>query len=143
MKFTIKLETELSWGETRSHEICTLERRTLDASSEDLGLCLADAKSLLKEIQRALLQDQVEEIGEIARVCRFCGTYLAVHDRRQRRIDTLFGRVTVEVLRVRMCMCGLHWISYAESRAFSSDPSLAGPCHARTSTIAGGIGSAP
>ncbi|WP_299870065.1 ISKra4 family transposase [uncultured Roseobacter sp.] len=107
MKFRIKLETEFGWGETRSHEICTLERRTLDASSEDLGLCLADAKSLLKEIQRVLLQDQVEEIGEIARVCRFCGTYLKVHDRRQRRIDTLFGRVTVEVPRVRMCMCGL------------------------------------
>ncbi len=107
MKCRIKLETGFGWGDTRSHEICMLERRTIDASSEDLGLCLADAKSLLKEIQRALLQDQVEEIGEIARVCRFCGTYLTVHDRRQRRIDTLFGRVTVEVPRVRMCMCGL------------------------------------
>ena len=102
MKFRIKLETEFGWGETRSCEICTLERRTLDALSEDLGLCLADAKSLLKEILRALLQDQVEEIGEIARVCRFCRTYLTVHDRRQRRIDTFFGRVTVEVPRVRM-----------------------------------------
>ena len=107
MKFRIKLETEFGWGETRSHEICTLERRTLDASSEYLGLCLADAKSLLKEIQRALLQDQVEEISEIAWVCRFCGTYLSVHDHRRRRIDTLFGRVTVEAPRVRMCMCGL------------------------------------
>ncbi|AEI95557.1 ISKra4-like element ISRli1 family transposase [Roseobacter litoralis] len=107
MKFRIKLETEFGWGETRSHEICTLERRTLDASSEDLGLCLAEAKSLLKEVQCTLLQDQVEEISEIERVCRFCGTYLLVHDRRRRRIDTLFGRVTVEVPRVRMCMCGL------------------------------------
>ena len=107
MKFRIKLETEFGWGETRSHEIYTLERRTVDASNEDLGLCLAKAKSLLKEIQRALLQDQVEEISEIARVCRFCGSYLPVHDRRQRRIDTLFGRVTVDVPRVRICMCGL------------------------------------
>ncbi len=107
MKFRIKLETEFGWGETRSHEICTVERQTLDASSEDLGLCMAEAKSLLKEVQCALLQDQIEEIREIERVCRFCGTYLPVHDRRQRRIDTLFGRVTVDVPRVRMCMCGL------------------------------------
>ncbi len=107
MKFRIKLETEFGWGEVRSHEICAVERRSIDTSEEDLGLCLAEAKSLLKEVQRALLQDQVEEIGEIARVCRFCGTYLPVHDRRQRRIDTLFGRVTVEAPRVRMCMCGL------------------------------------
>lgn len=93
MKFRIKLETEFGWGETRSHQICTLERRTVDASEENLGLCLAEAKSLLKEIQRALLQDQVEEISEIARVCRFCGTYLPVHDRRRQGIDTLLGRV--------------------------------------------------
>ena len=85
MKFRIKLETEFGWGETRSHEICTLERRTVDASEENLGLCLAEAKSLLKEIQRALLQDQVKEISEVTRVCRFCGTYLPVHDRRQRQ----------------------------------------------------------
>lgn len=107
MKFRIKLETEFGWGEMRSHEICTLDRRTVDTLEEDLGLCLAEAKLLLTEIQRALLQDQVEEISEIARVCRFCGTYLPVHDRRQRRIDTLFGRVTVEAPRVRICMCGL------------------------------------
>lgn len=106
MKFKIRLETEFGWGEKRSHEICTLERRSVDASEEDLGLCLVEAKSILNEIQRALLQDQVEEIGEIARVCRFCGTYLPVHDRRRRRIDTLFGRVIVEAPRVRICMCG-------------------------------------
>ncbi len=29
MKFRIMLETEFGWGESRSHEICTLERRTL------------------------------------------------------------------------------------------------------------------
>lgn len=107
MKFKIRLETEFGWGEKRSHEICTLERRSVGSSEEDLGLCLAEAKSLLKEIQRVCLQDQVEEIGEIARVCRFCGTYLPVHDRRQRCIDTLFGRVTVEAPRVQICMCGL------------------------------------
>lgn len=45
--------------------------------------------------------------SSIARVCHFCGTYLTVHDRRQRCIDTLFGRVTVDVPRVRMCVCGL------------------------------------
>ena len=107
MKFKIRLETEFDWGEKRSHEIFTLERRSVDVSEEDLGLCLAEAKSILNEIQRALLQDQVEEISEIARVCRICGTYLPVHDRRKRRIDTLFGRVTVEAPRVRICMCGL------------------------------------
>jgi len=50
---------------------------------------------VLAKIQRILLKDQVEEISEVSRVCRFCGSYLPVHDRGARRIDTLFGRVTV------------------------------------------------
>ena len=57
-------------------------------------------------IQRALLQDQVEEISEVARVWRSCGQCLPIHDRRQRRIGTPFGRATVEAPRVRMCVCG-------------------------------------
>ncbi len=104
MKVCIKIETEFGWGEKRSHELCTVERRAIDATEEDLGLSLAEGKSLLKQIQRALLQDQIEEVSEVARVCRFCGTYLPIHDRRRRQIDTLFGRVTVEVPRIRMCM---------------------------------------
>lgn len=107
MKVRIRIETEFGWGEKRSHELGTVERNAIDASEEDLGLSLAEAKSILKQIQQALLQDQVEEVSEVARVCRFCGTYLPIHDRRQRRIDTLFGRVTVEVPRVQMCMCSL------------------------------------
>lgn len=36
MKFKIKLETEFGWGEKRSYEICTLGRRSVDASEEGL-----------------------------------------------------------------------------------------------------------
>lgn len=54
MKFRIKLETEFGWGETRLHEICAEECRTVDTSAEDLGIRLAEAKSLLKKFQRAL-----------------------------------------------------------------------------------------
>lgn len=107
MKIRIRVETEFGWGETRSHDLGTVERDSIGASDEDFGLSLLEGKSLLTEIQRVLLQEQVEEISEIARVCQFCGSYLAVHDRRERRIDTLFGRITVAVPRVRMCMCGL------------------------------------
>ncbi len=107
MKIRIRVETEFGWGETRSHDLGTVERDSIEASDEDFGLSLAEGKSLLKKIQRVLLRDQVEEISEVSRVCRFCGSYLAVHDRRERHIDTLFGRITVAVPRVRMCMCGL------------------------------------
>jgi len=107
MKIRIRVETEFGWGEKRSRDLGTVERDSVEASEEDFGLSLAEGKSLLKEIQRVLLQEQVEEISEVSRVCRLCGSYLPVHDSRERRIDTLFGRITVAVPRVRMCMCGL------------------------------------
>nr|MDA3857687.1 ISKra4 family transposase [Roseovarius sp.] len=107
MKVRIRIETEFGWGEKRSLEVGSVERRSIDATGEDLGLRLVEAKSILREIQRALLQDQVEEISELAQVCRSCGSYLPIHDRRHRHIDTLFGRIIVDVPRVRVCMCGL------------------------------------
>jgi len=107
VKVRIRIETEFGWGECRSHEIGVIERCCIDASEDGLGISLAEGKSILKEVQRAVLQDQVEEISEVARVCRHCHSYLPVHDRRKRRVDTLFGRVTVKAPRVRMCMCGL------------------------------------
>ena len=107
MKVRIRIETEFGWGECRSHEIGVIERCCIDPSEDGLGISLAEGKSILKEVQRAVLQDQVEEISEVARVCRDCHSYLPVHDRRNRQVDTLFGRVTVQAPRVRMCMCGL------------------------------------
>ena len=73
----------------------------IDPSEDSLGLSHDEGKS----IQQAVLQDQVEELGEVERVCPSCHSYLRVHDRRRRRIDTLFGRVTVEAPRIRLCMC--------------------------------------
>ena len=64
MKIRIRVETEFGWGETRSHDLGTVERDSIGASDEDFGLSLAEGKSLLTEIQRVLLQDQVEEISE-------------------------------------------------------------------------------
>jgi hypothetical protein len=90
--------------ERRVHDVGVLERRSTEACAEDFGLSLAEGKVILKESQQAVLQDQVEEISEIERVCQTCQTYLPIHDRRSRRIDTLFGRVTVEAPRVRICM---------------------------------------
>ena len=75
-----------------------MERRAIDASEGDLGLSLSEGKSLLKQIRRELLQDQIEEISEVAQVCRFCGTYLPIHDRRRRprRLTTGGDRPSIE-----------------------------------------------
>ena len=105
MKVRIRIETEFGWGERRVNEVGVFDRSSPEATAENLGLSLAEGKLILKEIQRVVLQDQVEKMCEIERVCRTCQTYLPIHDRRSRRIDTLFGRVTVDARRVRIRMC--------------------------------------
>ncbi len=77
----------------------------IDSPEDSFGLSLDEGKAILKSIQQAVLQDQVEELCEVERVCPTCHSYLRVHDRRKRQIDTLFGRVTVEAPRIRICMC--------------------------------------
>ena len=77
-------------------------------------------------MQRALLQDQSEELSEIARVCRSCGAYLPVRDRRSHQIDTLFGRVTVEVPRVCVCQCRFTGYSGFEASRIADVPRARG-----------------
>jgi hypothetical protein len=44
MKVRIKIETEFGWGERRSHEAGTVERSSIQASADNLGLSLAEGK---------------------------------------------------------------------------------------------------
>ncbi len=57
MKIRIRVEIEFGWGETRSHDLGTVERHSIGASDGDFGLSLAEGKSLLREIQRVLGSD--------------------------------------------------------------------------------------
>ena len=49
MKVRIRIVTEFGWGERRSHEIGVIERSSIDASEDSLGISLADGKSILEE----------------------------------------------------------------------------------------------
>lgn len=55
MKVQIRIETEFGWGQRRSHEVGTVERDSIQVSEGDLGLSLAEGKSILRDIQQALL----------------------------------------------------------------------------------------
>jgi len=67
VKVRISIETEFGWGECRSHEIGVIERCCIDPSEDGLGISLAEGKLILKEVQRAVLQDQVEDAARQTR----------------------------------------------------------------------------
>jgi hypothetical protein len=107
MEWTIRLEAKTGWGEVETVEVVSIARPVLAATADDVGLSLAEAKSLLTKLQEAMVRGQVAEYLHCRRVCPDCLTFQPVKDRRRRRLQTLFGTVDVEAPRYRICRCRL------------------------------------
>jgi len=88
-------------------ELVSITRPVLAATADDVGLSLAEAKSLLARLQEAMVRRQVAEYLHCRRVCPDCLTFQPMKDRRQRRLQSLFGTVDVEAPRYRICRCQL------------------------------------
>lgn len=61
MRWTIKLEASTEWGDTQTFEIGRLERPVAGLASHEVGLTLDEAKALLVELQRRIVQSQIGE----------------------------------------------------------------------------------
>ena len=107
MEWTIRLEAKTGWGEAETVELVSITRPVLAATVDDVGLTLAEAKSLMASLQEAMVRGQVAEYLHCRRVCPHCLTFQSVKDRRRRRLQTLFGTVDVEAPRYRICRCRL------------------------------------
>ena len=105
MNVSIFFETTFDGGETKRRNIGRLRRAPDEFGSENLGLLLDDAKTLLRRLQEAIVQDQVGEAMEAHRKCDGCAKQRAIHDDRGRILDTLFGRIRVKWPRLRRCLC--------------------------------------
>jgi hypothetical protein len=105
VEWTIKLEARTGWGEVETIEVGRLKRRVVGLTADEIGLTLAEGKNLLSELQRLVLQTQMEEYTMCARVCRECLTMRRQRDCRTRTIQTLFGTVKVDAPRISVCPC--------------------------------------
>jgi hypothetical protein len=99
------IETEFENGDVRQHDLGRLSRPAKMICGEGVGLMLEDARAILKRLQTAIVVDQVEEISRTSRACPDCQIQRRIHDYRVRKLDTLFGRITVRAPRVRHCRC--------------------------------------
>lgn len=105
MDVRIIVETTFENGTTKTRRLGRLSRSFRSTQPEGFGMLLEDAKSLLWQLQQAILLDQIEEISEASRVCPDCNNVRAIHDYRPRVLDTLFGRFHVKAPRIRRCAC--------------------------------------
>ena len=92
-------------GEARKRNLVRIRRAPDEFGSENLDLLLDDAKTLLRRLQEAIVQDRIGEALEARRKCNDCGKRRTIHDDRGRILDTLYGRIRVNSPRIRRCSC--------------------------------------
>jgi len=105
MQWTVRLEARTSEGEVTTTELVTFSRPGVVSTLAEIGLMLAEAKTLLAKLQASMLCGQVAAYAAHHRVCAACGVPQPLKDRRTRRLQTLFGTVEVEAPRFRVCRC--------------------------------------
>jgi len=104
MKFRILIAIESEKGEPeRVHEVAKLERRTL--KTEELGLTLAEAKSILGEMQQTMVERQVIDFVAERDGCPHCGQKLTRKGKHEMVFRTAFGKLKLESPRFYHCRC--------------------------------------
>jgi len=105
MQWTVRLEARASTGEVKTTELATFSRPAMVGTLAEVGLMLAESKTLLAKLQASMLCGQVAAYAAYHRACTACGVLQPLKDRRTRRLQTLFGRVEVEAPRFKVCRC--------------------------------------
>jgi len=107
MQWTVRLEARTSEGEVKTTELVTFNRPGVVSTLAEIGLMLAETKTLLAKLQASMLCGQVAAYAAHHRVCAACGVLQPLKDRRTRRLQTVFGTVEVEAPQFKVCRCRL------------------------------------
>jgi hypothetical protein len=111
MKCKVQVVIETETGD-QVQQVAYLERDI--ARLEEIGLTLAEAKSLLAGVQKVLVEEQLERCMEDHRSCPDCGKALPHKGEHQVTFYTLFGNLEVQSPRLFRCPCRPH-----ETQTFS------------------------
>jgi len=105
MQWTVRLEGRTSAGEVKATELVTFSRPGTVSTLTEIGLMLAETKTLLAKLQASIVCGQVAAYAAHHRVCAACGMLRPLKEQRTRRLQTLFGTVEVEAPRFKVCRC--------------------------------------
>jgi hypothetical protein len=104
MRLRIQVVVEAEPGDTPIvHEIAMLERGPLQP--EGLGLTLAEAKDLLRDVQETMVTEQVAAFEAQQACCPECGQPRRRNGRHEIVYRTLFGKLTLKSSRFYTCYC--------------------------------------
>jgi hypothetical protein len=112
MNLQIRMVAIADNGQQQVYEIASLQRTEL--KMETLGLTLAEGKTILREIQRVVVERQVAECLEPYRHCSACGQPQHGKGQHDLPMRTVFGNMTIPSSRIVYCDCQPH-----ETKSFS------------------------
>jgi len=84
----VRLEATTSAGEVKTTELVTFNRLGTVSTLAEIGLMLAETKTLLAKLQASIVCGQVAAYAAHHRVCAACGVLRPLKDRRTRRLQT-------------------------------------------------------
>src|SRR5580700_524252 len=105
MEFVVWVETRLAGKTLAVQEVAKLDRCADGIVPEEIGLTLREGKDVLKQMQRNIVQTQIQVQGAAWSCCRHCGGTQLVKDIRRRQIRTVFGKIAVACRRHIRCTC--------------------------------------
>jgi hypothetical protein len=104
MRFKIQLVVCADEGQLdTTHDVAVLEKE--GRCIEQLGLTLSEAKQLLNQLQRHMVQQQATAYLAAHTQCPACGAPLQVKEQTTRTVRTLFGVIILASPRLYHCRC--------------------------------------
>src|ERR1700722_20118663 len=96
--FQIQVIVTAADGQQETREIAVLTRG--DLTLETLGLRLAEGKTILRELQRIVIEQQTDSLMASQKRCSACGQPRHSKGHCKLLVRTLFGKVTVQSQRL-------------------------------------------
>jgi len=109
MKIIVRAQLVTDWGEVTEVDVASFSRPAFGLNADTLGLSLADGKGLLQQLQQAIFGAQADELCNLHRICQCCHRWNPIKDYRLRKIDTVFGTVSLRSPRIVSCPCEPPW----------------------------------
>ena len=105
MEFVIWVETRIAGRTVDRHEVAKIERQASLGAMEEIGLALQDGKTVIKEVQRRVVEMQFKVESKLRQHCLNCQSLQTIKDSRIRSLRTVFGVTQVRCRRYRRCGC--------------------------------------
>ena len=91
MEFVIWVEIRIAGRAADRQEVAKIERPASLDAMEEIGLTLQDGKTVIKEVQRRVIEMQFEVESKLRQHCLNCQPLQSIKDSRTRSLRTVFG----------------------------------------------------